>query len=100
MRSSHVVLSELCGLALAAMTLLPACDGGETAATSGANPDLTAPRVIAATPAEGASAVAADLHEIRITFSEAMDVTVGEANLEGATLGPAVWDGATVSFAV
>lgn len=51
-----------------------------------AAPDLTAPEVSSATPAEGAVAVPPNLSTIRITFNEAMDTTAGSAGLSAGAV--------------
>lgn len=98
------------GIALIALALLPACGddettpGGSTATTTGsdagADAPAEAPFVTEATPAEGAADVAIDLAEIRVTFSEAMDASAGQGQLDGATLGDPVWEGDTLTFPV
>lgn len=98
------------GIALIALAQLPACGGdddttpGGSSSTGGpdAGPDVQAeaPYVTKATPAEGDTGVPINLAAITVTFSEAMDTSAGEGQLDGATLGAPTWEGDMVSFPV
>ncbi len=60
--------------------------------------DDQAPRVLSASPVEGASQVALSTAEVSFTFSEPMDTSVGSlAASGGLTLGTAVWMGNTLT---